>query len=256
MLNVTPIPAFNDNYIWALHDNRLAVLVDPGDATPGIEFLQQNGLDLLAILVTHHHGDHVGGIPDLFTRYQPSVYGPAMESIPGMTNPVSAGDTISLEKLDLKFDVIGTPGHTLGHVSYFGGGWLFCGDTLFACGCGRLFEGTPAMMLSSLNSLSKLPDVTEVFCAHEYTLDNIHYAKTVDGDNPHLLDREQADEARRRAGLPTLPSTIALEKATNPFLRCHEPALIQAAQKMLKHPPRDAVDVFTALRKAKDVFRT
>ncbi len=254
MLTITPITAFQDNYIWALHDQRHAVLVDPGDAAPCIDFLEKHGLNLLAILITHHHGDHVGGMPDLAARYSPRIYGPAQENIPGLTHSVSDGDTISISELDLVFNVIGTPGHTLGHVSYYDGDRLFCGDTLFACGCGRLFEGTPDMMLSSLNNLSRLPDHTEIFCAHEYTLSNIRFAKTVDGRNPMLLERELNDKARRSTGVPTLPSTIAQEKATNPFLRCHEPALIQAAQILLKHPPRDAVEVFGALRRAKDVF--
>lgn len=255
MLTVTPITAFTDNYIWALHDERYVVLVDPGDAAPCADFLKTNSLDLLAILVTHHHGDHVGGIPDLATHYQPCIYGPAKENIPGMTHPVSAGNTITITEMGLQFDVIGTPGHTLGHVSFYGDGRLFCGDTLFACGCGRLFEGTPDMMLSSLSRLSRLPDDTQVFCAHEYTLNNIRYAKTVDGNNPTLIERELKEEARRQAGIPTLPSTIGLEKATNPFLRCHEPALGQAAHNLLKHSPKNAVEVFAALRQAKDVFR-
>jgi hydroxyacylglutathione hydrolase len=254
MLTVTPIPAFQDNYIWALHDERHAVLVDPGDAAPCVEFLAKNGLKLLAILITHHHGDHVGGNRDLAAHYQPRIYGPAQEIIPALTDPVSGGDTVIVSELGLHFSVIDTPGHTLGHVSYYDSRRLFCGDTLFACGCGRLFEGTPTMLASSLNRLSQLPDNTEIFCAHEYTLSNIRFAKTVDGENPALLQREQVELARRAAGLPTLPSTLGLEKATNPFLRCHEPALIRVAQTRLKRPAQDAIEVFAALRQVKDVF--
>ncbi len=254
MLTVIPIPAFNDNYIWALHDARDAVLVDPGDAGPCIEFLEQRGLNLAAILVTHHHDDHVGGIAALAARCHPRIYGPQQESIPGITDPVAHGDAIALAQFGLRLRVIGTPGHTLGHVSYYGGGRLFCGDTLFACGCGRLFEGTPSMMTDSLNKLAQLPDDTQIFCAHEYTISNIRFAKTVDGENPALLERERQELERRRNGLPTLPSTLALEKATNPFLRCHEPALILAAETRLKRPARDAVEVFAVLRRAKDVF--
>lgn len=254
MLTVTPIPAFNDNYIWALHDERHALLVDPGDATPCISFLEQNGLDLVAVLVTHHHGDHVGGIPVLAARYHPRIYGPELEPVDGLTHRVSGGDMIEITELGLQIEVLSTPGHTRGHVAYLDGIRLFCGDTLFACGCGRLFEGTPAEMLSSLKKLSQLPDTTQVFCAHEYTLSNIRFAKTVDPKNPRLQKREKMDTARRQAGLPTLPSTIALEKATNPFLRCHEPGLLKAAQEILKHPAKDDVEVFTALRKAKDSF--
>jgi hydroxyacylglutathione hydrolase len=254
MLTVTPIPAFNDNYIWALHNALDAVLIDPGDAAPGIEFLEARGLKLAAILVTHHHGDHVGGNRELALRYHPRIYGPARESIPCMTDPVSGGDSISIPELGLQFGVIDTPGHTLGHVAYYGGGRLFCGDTLFACGCGRLFEGTPAMMAESLQKLAQLPDDTQIFCAHEYTLSNIRFAKSVDGENPALLERERLDRARRSRGQPTLPSTLALEKATNPFLRCHEAALIHAAEARLKHRPLDAVEVFAALRRAQDAF--
>lgn len=254
MLTVTPIPAFQDNYIWALHDKRHAILVDPGDSAPCIAFLENLGLNLLAILITHHHGDHVGGNRELAARYHPLIYGPPQEPIPERTNPVSGGDTINIPELGLHFRVIDTPGHTLGHISYYDGNRLFCGDTLFACGCGRLFEGTPAMMLSSLNKLSRLPDSTEIYCAHEYTLGNIRFAKSVDGDNPALLDRDRMAHAKRNIGQPTLPSTIALEKATNPFLRCDRPALTKAAEAWLKRPAKDAVEVFASLRQAKDAF--
>ena len=254
MLTVTPIPAFSDNYIWALHDARAAVLVDPGDAAPCMEFLQTHSLALVAILVTHHHGDHVGGVCELAARYRPVVHAPARERIRCATDGVGGGDTVVIDALGLQFEVIDTPGHTLGHVAYYGGGRLFCGDTLFACGCGRLFEGTPEIMTESLNKLAQLPDDTLVFCAHEYTISNIRFAKTVDGANPALLERETRDQASRRRGLPTLPATLALEKATNPFLRCGEPALIQAVESRLKRPPRDAVEVFATLRQAKDVF--
>lgn len=167
---ITPIPAFQDNYIWALHNLRHAVLVDPGDAKPCIAFLEQHGLMLSAILNTHHHHDHTGGNQELTDRYQPSIYGPQQETIPCRTHPLKDGDQFALPDLGLEFSVLATPGHTMGHVIYYGANLLFCGDTLFSCGCGRLFEGTPAMMLSSLKRISQLPDNTEVFCAHEYTL--------------------------------------------------------------------------------------
>lgn len=254
MLTVTPIPAFNDNYIWALHDARDAVLVDPGDAAPCMAFLESQKLNLTTILVTHHHGDHVGGLTALGARYRPRIYGPAQEHIAGVTDAVSGGDSLAISGLGLTFEVIATPGHTLGHIAYYGGGRLFCGDTLFACGCGRLFEGTPAMMAESLDKLAQLPDDTQVFCAHEYTLSNIRFAKSVDGMNPALLAREKQDKALRAHGQPTLPSTLALEKSTNPFLRCREPALVHAAETRLKRPPSDAVEVFATLRQAKDAF--
>lgn len=254
MLTVIPIPAFDDNYIWVLHDARHAVLVDPGDAAPCQEFLEARGLRLTTILVTHHHGDHVGGLANLAVRYRPRIYGPARETIPARTDAVEDGDSIAISAPALRFEVIATPGHTLGHVAYYGSGRLFCGDTLFACGCGRLFEGTPAMMAESLGKLAQLPNDTEVFCAHEYTISNIRFAKSVDGDNPALLARENQDLARRAQGLPTLPSTLALEKSTNPFLRCHEPALVHAAELRLGRAPRNAIEVFAALRQAKDAF--
>lgn len=254
MLTVTPIPAFNDNYIWALSDARDAVLVDPGDARPCIDFLESRQLNLTAILVTHHHGDHVGGLAQLVARYRPRVYAPKLESIPAVTDAVSGGDNIEIAKPPLKFNVIATPGHTRGHVVYFGEGMLFCGDTLFACGCGRLFEGTAAMMAASLNKLAQLPEGTKVYCAHEYTLSNIRFAKSVETENPALLEREQRDQKLRESGQATLPSTLALEKATNPFLRCHEPSLVRWAQARLKRSPRDAEEVFAVLRQAKDVF--
>lgn len=254
MLTVTPIPAFNDNYIWALHNERDAVLVDPGDAVPCMEYLASHALNLVGILATHHHGDHVGGNAELAALYHPRIYGPSRESIPAMTHPVEDGDMVPFSELGLNFRVIATPGHTLGHVSYYDGSRLFCGDTLFACGCGRLFEGTPAMMVESLNKFMMLPDSTQIFCAHEYTLSNIRFAKAVDGENSALLERERVEQAQRSAGRPTLPSNLALEKATNPFLRCSEPALIHAAESRLKHTMHDAVEVFAVLRRYKDQF--
>ncbi len=254
MTTVTPISAFLDNYIWLLHGERDAVLIDPGDAAPCIEFLETRKLSLLAILVTHHHRDHVGGIAELAARYRMRIYGPAREHIPALTDPVAEGDRIAFAELGLELSVLDTPGHTLGHISYYGGGRLFCGDTLFGCGCGRLFEGTPAMMTESLSKLIQLPDNTEIYCAHEYTINNISFARSVDGENPALLERERFARLRRKESLPTLPSTLALEKATNPFLRCNEPALVRAAETRLKRPARDAVEVFAVLRQARDVF--
>ncbi len=255
MLTVFPIPAFQDNYIWALHNDRFAILVDPGDPSPCIGYLSTRKLALVAILTTHHHADHTGGNLELATRYHPRIIGPAIENIPAITEKVTGGDTVFISELGLHFQVIATPGHTLGHISYYGANRLFCGDTLFACGCGRLFEGTPEMMHASLQSLALLPDSTEIFCAHEYTLSNIRFAKTVDADNAALLDREIFEKAKRHQRLSTLPSTLALEKATNPFLRCHENALDQAAERYLKHRPRNTVETFAALREMKNHFQ-
>lgn len=255
MLTVFPIPAFQDNYIWTIHNTRFALLVDPGDPIPCLNYLQAHGLQLLAILNTHHHSDHTAGNLQLAARYQPRVIGPATEAIPACTEKVTDGSTLDIPELGLQFQIIATPGHTLGHVAYYGANRLFCGDTLFACGCGRLFEGTPEMMHASLASLSLLPDSTEIFCAHEYTLSNIRFAITIDGDNPALIEREIVEKAKRHQRLPTLPSTLALEKATNPFLRCHENALVLAAERYLKHRPVNTVETFAAIREMKDHFQ-
>ena len=255
MLTVFPIPALQDNYIWALHNDRFAILVDPGDPSPCIDYLSVRKLALVAILTTHHHVDHTGGNLELATRYHPRIIGPAIENIPARTEKVTGGDTVVIPELALQFQVIATPGHTLGHISYYGANRLFCGDTLFACGCGRLFEGAPEAMLASLESLAQLPDSTEIFCAHEYTLSNIRFAKTVDADNTALLKREITEKAKRYQRHSTLPSTLALEKATNPFLRCHENALVQAAERYLKHRPRNTVETFAAIREMKNHFQ-
>ncbi len=253
MLHVTPIPAFRDNYIWALHHAYHALLVDPGDAEPCIQFLEQHNLNLIAILNTHHHHDHLGGNMDLRERYHPQIYGPA-ESMPAVTRVVKDGDRLAFPQLDTEFTVISTPGHTLGHLAYLAPGKLFCGDTLFSCGCGRLFEGTPAMMLDSLRRISSLPDDTQIFCAHEYTLTNMSFALTVDPENDELQRQVVIAREKRRSGTPTLPTVLSLEKAINPFLRCQHPALLNAASTQLGHPARDELETFAQLRLAKDQF--
>lgn len=253
MLSVLALPAFTDNYIWLIHNQRVALVVDPGDHLPVVQTIDQLGLELLAILNTHHHADHVGGNLALYQRYGCAIYGPAMESIPGLTHPLGEDDQISFPDLELSFRIINTPGHTMGHIAYYGAGYLFCGDTLFGCGCGRLFEGSPAQMHQSLSRLAQLPDHTLVCCAHEYTLSNICFALSVDGGNPALLRREQADRRRREQGLPTLPSTLELEKATNPFLRCTQPGIIRTLQQRGLTDTTE-LGVFTALREWKNHF--
>lgn len=255
MLNLTALPAFSDNYIWLVHNQQHALVVDPGDAGPVIRTIDQLGLELLAVLNTHHHADHVGGNRALVERYGCAVYGPGTEPIPGLTHPLGGGEQIAFPALDLTFQVLATPGHTLGHISYYGAGYLFCGDTLFGCGCGRLFEGTAEQMHHSLARLGNLTDHTLICCAHEYTLSNILFAKVVDSRNPDLLRREQDDLKKRERGLPTLPSTLKLEKLTNPFLRSGQPALIEAAERLIGHRPTDEVEVFAVIRGAKDRFR-
>jgi hydroxyacylglutathione hydrolase len=254
MLTLIPLPAFEDNYIWVLHDGQHAVAVDPGDPAPLIAFLDAHQLVLGAVLITHHHRDHTGGNTVLRQRYNCPIYGPDNPRIPAITHVLHDGDTLDIAEPNLHFEVLATPGHTLDHISYVGHGNLFCGDTIFGCGCGKLFEGTPAMMAASLDALLALPDATRVCCAHEYTLSNIDFAKTIDGDNPALLERERADRALRAHGRPTLPSTLALEKATNPLLRFHDPDMTAFAARTLNRPQPAPAEVFGAIRAAKDAW--
>ncbi|MEJ2061210.1 MAG: hydroxyacylglutathione hydrolase [Gammaproteobacteria bacterium] len=255
MLHVTPVPAFNDNYIWLIHapnSNRVAI-VDPGDAQPVLRTLRENELEPCAILITHHHGDHVGGIGDLLSQYPGlPVYGPSRERIPHLTRALRGGDSITPDGLGLRFDVLDVPGHTGGHIAYYGAGALFCGDTLFACGCGRVFDGTIAQLHASLGRIAALPADTRIYCAHEYTLDNIGFAKWVEPENPQLLTREQADFDTRERGEPTVPSTLELELETNPFLRAGEPTVIAAAERFAGHALADSEAVFAAIRRWKD----
>ena len=255
-LALRALPAFADNYIWLLHDGEHALVVDPGDADPVSEALASLGLQLGAILATHHHRDHVGGIAGLLERHPGTpVYGPAGETIPGRSVALSGGELLQIPQPAVALEVLSTPGHTLGHVSYYGAGYLFCGDTLFGCGCGRLFEGTPAQMFASLEDLARLPDDTLVCCAHEYTMDNLRFALTVDAANPALAARWEATLELRRRGRPSLPSTLGQEKATNPFLRCATPALRASAVRRGAGADAQAVEIFAAIRKAKDAFR-
>lgn len=254
-IQITPVSAFTDNYLWILHNDKHAVVVDPGDAQPVQHFLRERKLTLSAILTTHHHADHTGGNRALLEFFQVPVYGPAREPIPGMTQPLLHGARITLPQLNVDFRVMDVPGHTAGHIAYYGLSSLLCGDTLFAVGCGRLFEGTPAQMSRSLEMLAQLPDDTLVYCAHEYTLGNIAFALQVDRNNPVLIERARHEQHKRSDGLPTLPSSIGLEKATNPFLRTHLPALRTAAETWAGVPLPDSLSVFTVLREMKDGFR-
>lgn len=253
MLEIVFIPAFQDNYIWLLHNGRDAIVVDPGDAAPVDWRLQAEGLTLKAILVTHHHADHQGGVGSLLQTHGVStVFGPANESITGCNRPLSGGDSFDL--LGTHFTVIDVPGHTAGHIAYSIPGAVFCGDTLFGAGCGRLFEGTPPQMADSLGKLASLPDDTRVYCAHEYTEANLRFALEVEPKNQDISQRVAVSAFQRLRGRPTVPSTIAEEKLTNPFLRCAEPAVIEAARRRNPATAEDPVSVFTTLREWKNNF--
>ena len=253
MFDVIRIPAFKDNYIWLLRKGAAAAVVDPGDAQPVLEVLEREHLSLTAILVTHHHADHQGGVARLLAHYRAEVFGPAAESITGRTTPVRGGDTVRIPSCDIEFQVLAVPGHTSGHVAYYGAGCLFCGDTLFGAGCGRLFEGTATQMADSLARLAALPDQTAVYCAHEYTQANLRFALAVEPGNRCLRSRAEAVSLARDEGLPTIPSTIALEKASNPFLRCGEPEVVASARRRVPEV-KGSVAVFAALRAWKDGF--
>ncbi|MDH4190840.1 MAG: hydroxyacylglutathione hydrolase [Betaproteobacteria bacterium] len=254
MLKIVPIEAFKDNYIWVIQEESRAAVVDPGDARPVVDYLVREQLSLAAILVTHHHPDHVGGVLDLLESHPAPVYGPRNEPIPGITHAVAEGDQVTLDGPAVSLSVLEIPGHTRGHVAYYGADFLFCGDTLFAGGCGRVFEGTPAQMHASLSKLAALPGHMRVYCAHEYTLANLRFARAVEPDNSALAERETADRLSREAGRPTVPSTIAKEKATNPFLRCHEASVAASAMRRLGQPIADPVAVFAAIREWKNGF--
>jgi hydroxyacylglutathione hydrolase len=248
------LPAFEDNYIWCLRrDNALAV-VDPGDAEPVLRHLAASGDTLRAILVTHHHRDHTGGIEALTRHYPVPVFAPAAEQIAGTTRPLAGGDSVELPELDLALDVFDVAGHTRGHLAYYRRGALFCGDTVFGCGCGRLFEGTAAQLHGALTRIAALPTDTLIYSAHEYTASGIRFAHAVEPGNQAIAARSLTVAGLRDRGLPTVPFSLADELATSPFFRCRSPAVIAAAAMRLGQEPANELAVFAALRDWRDHF--
>lgn len=262
-IKVTPIKAFTDNYIWAITNKKVATLVDPGDASVCIEFLEKNKLTLSSILITHHHSDHTGGISKLVDYCQQkqwplTVYGPANENIPHCDVKLAENDTVVLDEFNIDFRVIDLPGHTAGHIAYFTTGnltpILFCGDTLFSGGCGRLFEGSPEQMLHSLTKLADLPENTLVYCTHEYTQANLAFALTVEPSNQELVNYSNKVNQLRSKGYATIPSTIELEKKINPFLRSHKQSIQISAKQFATDTNATPQDTFTTIRRWKDQF--
>lgn len=257
MPDITAIPALRDNYIWAIHDGRHAAVVDPGEAAPVLAFLEARGLQLNAILCTHRHADHIGGIARLREVYNVPVYGRRHPGNPFVSHDLREGDRLQLDAFNIgaaiAFDILETPGHLDDHLAYLAPGILFCGDVLFGAGCGRNFEGTPAQLFHSLQRLAALPDDTRVYCAHEYTEANLRFALACEPHNPDVQRRIAEAEWLRTANLPTVPSSIALEKATNPFLRCTQPELIRTLQRRGLTDTTE-LGVFTALREWRNHF--
>lgn len=258
MLKVSAVRAFADNYIWLIHSPRDAtkvVAVDPGDAH-AVETALDGRLQLAGILVTHRHADHVGGVEALSRAHGVPVFGPAREKIPGKPRTLQEGDSASFAELGLSFDVLDVPGHTSGHIAYVGHGAVFCGDTLFSAGCGRLFEGTPEQMAASLAKLASLPDETQVYCAHEYTVSNLQFALAVEPGNAESVAYLEECRARRTRDEATLPSTIRRERNVNPFLRCDRQSVKQAAEAKAQRRLQNEVEVFAVIRQWKDGFRS
>ena len=260
MIQTTPLPAFDDNYIWVLqnHERRNCAVVDPGDAAPVLTWLEAHpDWQLTDILLTHHHADHTGGVLELQSRTLARIHGPALEAIEGIDHPLSDGQQIRI--LDHEWQVMHVPGHTRGHLAYFaenrGRPLLFCGDTLFSAGCGRVFEGTMQQMYHSLQKLAALPGETLVHCAHEYTLGNLAFAMVVEPDNSVLRQRQQEVFQLRKQGRPSLPSRMAIERSTNPFLRCTQPGVRHSAEQYCGESLQNGTEVFTILRGWKDNFR-
>lgn len=257
MLQITEVRAFADNYIWLVHaprDPQLVLAVDPGDAAPVTRALADRGLELAGILMTHHHADHVGGVSELLRAHAVPAFGPATENVPGEPTRLREGDVATFDSLGLNFQVLDIPGHTAGHIAYVGHDAVFCGDTLFSAGCGRLFEGTPEQMATSLAKLAALPDDTLVYCAHEYTVANLKFSLAVEPDNAEAAAHLGHCQALRSRGEATVPSNIRRERNVNPFLRCHQQTVKQAAERRAGRG-LNPTEVFTVIRQWKDGFK-
>jgi hydroxyacylglutathione hydrolase len=254
-VGIFPIKAFNDNYIWCLHNSSICVVVDPGDAAPVLAFCKDNNLTLIAILITHHHWDHTSGIDALLEVFSDiPVYGPHNPNIKQITHRLSQDANVELQQLGVKFSVLEVPGHTLDHIAYYGDCGLFCGDTMFSAGCGRLFEGSPQQMFDSLAKLTALPASTAVYCTHEYTLANIAFAEAVEPNNQALIEFKNWANLQRENNVATLPSSIQKELAVNPFLRCDSQELVENVNKNTQQILTTEQDIFASLRSWKDNF--
>ena len=255
-MQIVPLSAFSDNYIWAIVRGKRCALVDPGEAAAALRFLANHALELDAILLTHHHSDHIGGVPELLRHNPVALFGPQDARIPWVTHPLEDGDSFTLAGAtkDFLFRTLAVPGHTQSHLAFLCEEALFCGDTLFSAGCGRIFEGSPEQMFASLQRLAELPDSTQVFCAHEYTEANLRFAQAVEPGNPEIAARIRACAALRRAGHPSLPSTLREEKHVNPFLRCNEANVLAAAQAYAPATALCPEACFATLRAWKNVF--
>lgn len=256
VLTITPIPALQNNYIWSIINKQTnqCLVVDPGDATPVLRFLQEHNLELTSVWITHHHCDHTGGIAALLKHYSIPIYGPKNEKIPHLTHPLQEGNYIPSPIPSLDFEVLDIPGHTHGHIAYYHTGYLFPGDTLFGAGCGRVFEGTNKQMLHSLEKLAQLSNETLLYPAHEYTLSNLYFAEAVEPNNRIIQERIKICKQLKQDQHPTLPSTIGLEKASNPFLRAHLPNIIHSAKQKNPSLSNELVDVWQTIRQWKNRF--
>ncbi|MBI5919428.1 MAG: hydroxyacylglutathione hydrolase [Nitrosomonadales bacterium] len=253
-LSITPLPALRDNYIWIIHDEQHAIVVDPGVAQPVEDFLRQHRLSLAAILCTHWQKDHTGGICELAAAHAIPVYGPLNEDIACISQRVGEGANIEIPTLALTFQVMEIPGHTRGHIAFINELGLFCGDTLFGAGCGRVFDSTVERLHQSVQRLATLPDDTLIYCSHEYTEANLRFARACEPGNAKIEQRQHDTRTLREQGLPSLPSKLALEKATNPFLRCTQPEIVRNTEQQAGKPLPDPLAVFIALRQWRNIF--